>query len=62
MAGLAHEELTPVGGLVYRLMDRHDFVIDPLPNLLFTRDSCVWIGDQVAVTSLAMPARAGRPR
>ncbi len=29
----------------------------PLPNLLFTRDSSVWVGDQVAVTSLAMPAR-----
>jgi arginine deiminase len=38
-------------------MDRHDFVIDPLPNLLFTRDSSVWIRDRVAVTSLAMPAR-----
>ncbi len=57
MAGLAHEEMAPVGGLVYRFMDRHDFVIDPLPNLLFTRDSSVWIRDQVAVTSLAMPAR-----
>jgi arginine deiminase len=57
MAGLAHEEMTPVGGLPYRFMDRHDFVIDPLPNLLFTRDSSVWIRDQVAVTSLAMPAR-----
>ncbi|MDQ1619045.1 MAG: arginine deiminase, partial [Actinomycetota bacterium] len=56
-AGLAHEEITPVGGLPYRFMDRHDFVIDPLPNLLFTRDSSVWIRDQVAVTSLAMPAR-----
>ena len=57
IAGLAHEELSPVGGLPYRLMDRHDFVIDPLPNLLFTRDSSVWIRDSVAVTSLAMPAR-----
>jgi arginine deiminase len=56
-AGLAHDELTPVGGLPYRFMDRHDFVIDPLPNLLFTRDSSVWIQNQVAVTSLAMPAR-----
>ena len=34
-----------------------DFVIDPLPNLLFTRDSSLWIGDRVGVTSLAMPAR-----
>ncbi|GAB1688484.1 arginine deiminase [Krasilnikovia sp. M28-CT-15] len=61
MAGLAHEEVKPgpgrPGGLVYQLMDSHDFVIDPLPNLLFTRDSSVWISDRVAVTSLAMPAR-----
>ena len=61
MAGLAHEEVKPgpgrSGGLVYQLMDRLDFVIDPLPNLLFTRDSSVWVRDQVAVTSLAMPAR-----
>jgi arginine deiminase len=57
-AGLAHEEMKPgPGGLVYRMMDKLDFVIDPLPNLLFTRDSSVWIRDRVAVTSLAMPAR-----
>ena len=59
MAGLAHEEMKPApGGLVYQMMDRHDFVIDPLPNLLFTRDSSVWVRDRVAVTSLAMPARS----
>jgi arginine deiminase len=61
IAGLAHEELRPSwnrpGGLVYTLLDRHDFVIDPLPNLLFTRDSSTWIRDHAAVTSLAMPAR-----
>jgi len=57
-AGVAHEELRSGGGLVYRLMERHDFVIDPLPNLLFTRDSSLWIRDHAAVTSLAMPARA----
>lgn len=56
-AGLAHEELKSGHGLVYRLMDRHDFIVDPLPNLLFTRDSSAWIGDRVAVTALAMPAR-----
>lgn len=65
VAGLAHEELRGHlgpdarrrGGLVYALMDPHDFVIDPLPNLLFTRDSSVWVGDHAAVTSLSMPAR-----
>jgi arginine deiminase len=35
-----------------------EFVIDPLPNLLFTRDSSVWVGPRVAVTSLAMHARS----
>ena len=57
ITGLAHEELRGGRGLTYALMDKHDFVIDPLPNLLFTRDSSVWIGDHVAITSLAMPAR-----
>ncbi|GAA4678657.1 arginine deiminase [Phytohabitans rumicis] len=57
-AGLAHEELRGrTGGLVYALMDQHDFIIDPLPNLLFTRDSSVWVRDRAVVTSLAMPAR-----
>jgi arginine deiminase len=58
IAGLAHHELRSGTGLTYTLMDEHDFVIDPLPNLLFTRDSSVWIRDHVAVTSLAMPARS----
>ncbi|HEU0213344.1 MAG TPA: arginine deiminase [Jiangellaceae bacterium] len=56
-AGLAHEELRTGRGLPFTLMDAHDFVIDPLPNLVFTRDSSVWVGDRVAITSLAMPAR-----
>lgn len=57
VSGLAHEELKNGRGLTYALMDRHDFIIDPLPNLVFTRDSSVWVGDHVAVTSLAMQAR-----
>jgi arginine deiminase len=57
IAGLAHDELRGGRGLAYELMDRSDFVVPPLPNLLFTRDSSVWIGDEVAITSLAMPAR-----
>ncbi|SFL75824.1 arginine deiminase [Geodermatophilus ruber] len=57
IAGLAHDELRGGRGVAYELMDRRDFVVPPLPNLLFTRDSSVWVGDEVAVTSLAMPAR-----
>jgi arginine deiminase len=57
MAGLTQQELKTGRGLTYRLMDEHDFVVDPLPNLLFTRDSSVWIRGEVAVTSPSMPAR-----
>ncbi|MBI1759159.1 MAG: arginine deiminase, partial [Actinobacteria bacterium] len=57
VAGLAAAELKTGRGLVFRLMGEHEFVVDPLPNLLFTRDSSVWIADRVAVTSPSMPAR-----
>ena len=57
MAGLRNDELTGSRSLVTGLMAPEDFLIDPLPNLLFTRDSSVWIGDRAAITSLAMPAR-----
>ncbi|WP_433013339.1 arginine deiminase [Kribbella sp. CA-294648] len=56
MAGVRNDEVR-AGGLVTSLLAHEDFLIDPLPNLLFTRDSSVWIRDSVAVTSLAMPAR-----
>jgi arginine deiminase len=56
-AGLRNDEVRGGFGLVTSLLANDDFLIDPLPNLLFTRDSSVWIGDKVAVTSLAMPAR-----
>jgi arginine deiminase len=58
IAGLTPGELRGGRGVVYALLDRHDFVVDPLPNLVFTRDSSVWIGDQVVVSSLAAPGRA----
>ena len=54
---MAHDELPGARGLAYELMERGDFVVRPLPNLLFTRDSGVWVRDRVAVTRLAMPAR-----
>ncbi|MGE2723437.1 arginine deiminase [Mycolicibacterium pulveris] len=43
--------------LVRRMHHGAEFVIDPLPNLMFTRDSSFWIGPRVAITSLALPAR-----
>jgi arginine deiminase len=64
IAGLSFAELpggsTPgslASSLVRTMHAPTDFVLDPLPNLLFTRDSSVWLADRVAITSLALPAR-----
>lgn len=59
IAGMTFEELPATEGqsLVRRMQHPHDFAIEPLPNLLFTRDSSTWVRDRVAVAALAMPAR-----
>jgi arginine deiminase len=60
MSGLSFAELPdgePAGSLVRTMHSATDFLVDPLPNLLFTRDSSVWLADRVAITSLALPAR-----
>ena len=64
VAGLRNDELgTRLGvrsdhSIVTSLLPEDAFLIEPLPNLLFTRDSSVWLPHgHVAVTSLAMPAR-----
>jgi len=56
-AGLRNDEVRVDHSLVTSLLADDDFLIDPLPNLLFTRDSSVWLPDRVAITSLTMPAR-----
>lgn len=62
-AGMTFDELpiTPSAersSLVRRMHHGPEFAIEPLPNLLFTRDSSFWIGGRFAITSLALPARA----
>ena len=62
MAGMTFTEFAASDGqaetsLVRRMHHGGDFVIAPLPNLMFTRDSSVWIGPRFAITSLALPAR-----
>jgi arginine deiminase len=49
--GLARDEFPGGRGAVFGLLDPWDYLIDPLPNLVFARDCSVWIGDSVAVTS-----------
>jgi arginine deiminase len=55
--GVRNDEVRGGFGLVTSLLAPDEFVVPPLPNLLFTRDSSVWVRDHVAITSLAMPAR-----
>ncbi len=57
VAGLRHDEVGGSGSLVSALLPDQEFLVSPLPNLLFTRDSSVWVQDRAVVTSLAMPAR-----
>jgi len=57
IAGLKPDELKIGSGVVYELLGRHDFVLDPLPNLVFTKDSSFWIGNRLAVASLAAQHR-----
>jgi arginine deiminase len=57
ITGILRTELVDGAGLAFALMADDDFVVPPLPNVLFTRDSSVWVRDRVAVTSMTMPAR-----
>jgi arginine deiminase len=57
IAGITNDELDTGAGVVARMLGPHEFVVPPLPNLLFTRDSSVWVGPQVGVTSPSMAAR-----
>lgn len=59
ICGLAAGEFRAGRGAVYQLLGSTDFIIDPLPNLVFVRDLSVWIGDRVAVAS---PVARGRRR
>ena len=55
--GMDHPGLVQAASLVGMMNHPHDFAVDPLPNVLFTRASSVWIADRVAISSLTMPAR-----
>jgi arginine deiminase len=57
ISGLTTAEFKTGRGAVYQLLGPADFVIDPLPNLVFTRDASTWVGDRVAVASPTAPSR-----
>ena len=49
-----HPEPTSVR---FHAMDLDDFLLGPLPNHLFTRDTSAWIYDGVSINAMRWPAR-----
>ncbi|MFJ2116411.1 MULTISPECIES: arginine deiminase [unclassified Streptomyces] len=49
-----HAEPTSVR---FHVMGLDDFLLDPLPNHLFTRDTSAWIYDGVSINAMRWPAR-----
>jgi arginine deiminase len=57
IGGLTVGELRPRGGLVASTKRESSFLLPPLPNHLFARDTSCWIYDGVSVNPMALPAR-----
>lgn len=58
IGGLARAELPfEPEGLLARFASATDFLLPPLPNTLFSRDSSCWIGDGVVLCPMYWPAR-----
>jgi arginine deiminase len=58
IGGVTSEEL-PAGdrGLAGAMLSRGQFVLTPLPNHLFTRDTSCWVYGGVSINPMAKPAR-----
>ena len=58
VGGLTFRELGDGrNSLVRRMHGPDEFAVDPLPNLMFTRDSSMRVGDRVVAAAMGMPAR-----
>lgn len=58
IGGITYEELPFAGtSLVAQVARRDGFVLAPLPNHLFTRDTSAWVYQGVTVHAMAKPAR-----
>jgi arginine deiminase len=43
--------------VVFHVLDPDDFILEPLPNHLYTRDTSAWIGGGVAINAMRKTAR-----
>ncbi len=58
LGGLAYSELSlSSSSMMPKLHQPLDFVIEPLPNHLFTRDTSCWVYGGVSLNPMMMPAR-----
>jgi len=58
IGGITYDELPfRIDALAYQVPNVDGFVLPPLPNHLFTRDTSAWIYDGVSINAMAMAAR-----
>lgn len=57
IAGITHEEAGDIDGLVAAVAAPGDPLLEPLPNLVFTRDASAWIGEGVVLSPMHRSAR-----
>lgn len=57
MAGIRNDEFTDCRTVVTSMKAPDAFLLPPLPNLYFTRDSSAWVNEKPVVTSLFWAAR-----
>jgi arginine deiminase len=58
IGGITRAEMPePPRGLHARTLEPHDFLLPPLPNQLFTRDTSCWIYGGVSINPMFWPAR-----
>ncbi|MGC5015714.1 arginine deiminase [Streptosporangium sp. DT93] len=59
--GITKREIMELGcdprSLAFRVLEMNDFVLPPLPNHLFTRDTSCWIYDGVSINPMRKKAR-----
>jgi len=57
VAGMTHEEVGEIDGLVAAAAEPGDPLFAPVPNLVFTRDASAWVGEGVVLSPMHRSAR-----
>jgi arginine deiminase len=52
IGGVTLEEVGPIDGLVAAASDPTELLLQPVPNLVFTRDSSAWVGEGVVLSPM----------